>query len=690
MLTAREEFFAGITPATATIGVGIELLSNDANPPTQTVYNPTTLPLSTSNGKSYTNGVHTSLNGSATNHTTQLVIKTNGHTINKSNDSNDDEINPFSNLPCREPVDLEFKNLSLTVNLGFRKGKKEILHNVCGKFLGSQLIAIMGPSGAGKSTLLDALSGFKTTGVDGSILLNGRRRDLPSFRRMSCYITQDDRLHPLLTVHENMHIAADLKLGPNVSYEEKEERIEDILVLLGLKDHDLTLTKCLSGGQKKRLSIAMELINNPTIMFLDEPTTGLDSSSCTKVLELCKKLAQQGRTVICTVHQPTAKLFQIFDQVYVLAAGNCIYQGSPHQMVPFLQAVGLPCQVYHNPADYIIELASGEYGQDKLTTLKSATGNGKCLSWFESPDKILTSEELMRKHRIPKKSKKRSLEDTSYMNQLSVLLHRGYIKSKRDTTMTHLRIGVNIFVALMLSALYYNSGKEGSRVIDNYNLLFAILIHHSTSSMMLTVLTFPMEMTILLKEHFNRWYSLKAYYTAVTLIDLPISICASFLFTSIIYYFSHQPMEWPRFWMFFAISTLTVLAGQSFGLIVGSWFDVVNGTFLAPVLNIPMMMFAGFGVTLRDLPSYLKWGSHISYLRYALEGFVGGVYGENRGVLECEEAPYCHYRYPKKFLEEIAMRGDQFWFDIIALCVTIAIFRLISYVVLKAKIKSVK
>jgi len=119
------------------------------------------------------------------------------------------------------------------------------LHNVCGKFPGSQLIAIMGPSGAGKSTLLDALSGFKTTGVDGSILLNGRRRDLreyikeshlfgdwfnddsstASFRRMSCYITQDDRLQPLLTVNENMHIAADLKLGQTVSYEEKESRV---------------------------------------------------------------------------------------------------------------------------------------------------------------------------------------------------------------------------------------------------------------------------------------------------------------------------------------------------------------------------------------------------------------------------------------------------------------------------------
>uniref|UniRef100_A0A1A9VS73 ABC-2 type transporter transmembrane domain-containing protein n=1 Tax=Glossina austeni TaxID=7395 RepID=A0A1A9VS73_GLOAU len=119
-----------------------------------------------------------------------------------------------------------------------------------------------------------------------------------------------------------------------------------------------------------------------------------------------------------------------------------------------------------------------------------------------------------------------------------------------------------------------------------------------------------------------------------------------------------------------------------------------NGTFLSPVLNIPMMMFAGFGVTLRELPSYLKWGSHISYLRYALEGLVGGVYGGNRGALECEEAPYCLYRsvrkYPKKFLEEIATRGDQFFFDVRALCVTNAIFRVISYVVLKAEIKSVQ
>ncbi|XP_026844933.1 ATP-binding cassette sub-family G member 4 [Drosophila persimilis] len=696
MPTAREQFFnAG--DGVAGIGLGIEIGEADSG----RVYNATTVPMTSAsswrNGQTSTATSTTFSSAPTSAPSPPQVAYSNGAAAIKQpplESVAEEEVHfdsdALNNLPAREPVDIEFKELSLTVNLGFNRGSKEILHNVCGKFPGSQLIAIMGPSGAGKSTLLDALSGFKTTGVDGSILLNGRRRDLPSFRRMSCYITQDDRLQPLLTVNENMHIAADLKLGHTVSYEEKESRIEDILLLLGLYDHDQTLTLRLSGGQKKRLSIAMELINNPTVMFLDEPTTGLDSSSCTKVLELLKKLTTQGRTIICTIHQPTAKLFQIFDQVYVLSAGNCVYQGGTEKLVPFLHAVDLPCPMYHNPADYIIELACGEYGYDKIDTLKSATENGSCLTWFNNPSAVLRSEALMRKYPIPKRTKSDSLEDTSYANQCSVLLRRGYIKARRDTTMTHLRIGVNIAVALLFGAMYDHTGREGSRVLDNYNLLFAILMHHSMTTMMLTVLTFPIEMSILIKEHFNRWYSMKAYYTAMTLVDLPISIISCFLFTSIVYLWSYQPMEWVRFWMFFAISLLTVFVGHSFGLMIGAWFDVVNGTFLAPVLTIPMMMFAGFGVTLRDLPSYLRWGSHISYLRYGLEGFISAIYGLDRGVLACNEAPYCHYRYPKKFLEEITMSGDQFWNDVIALSAMILIFRFFSYIVLKAKIKSIR
>lgn len=103
-------------------------------------------------------------------------------------------------------------------------------------------------------------------------------------------------------------------------------------------------------------------------------------------------------------------------------------------------------------------------------------------------------------------------------------------------------------------------------------------------------------------------------------------------------------MELFRFAMFFTISLLIVFVAQSLGLIIGAWFDVVNGTFIGPTMSVPMMMFAGFGVTLRDLPSYLKWGSNISYLRFGLEGYVGAIYGENRATLDCELKDYCHYK----------------------------------------------
>ncbi|XP_037051384.1 ATP-binding cassette sub-family G member 1 isoform X2 [Bradysia coprophila] len=662
----------------------------------------------------------------------------------------------LSHLPRRPAVDLAFHDLTYSVREGRRGHEKDILKKVSGHFRSGELTAIMGPSGAGKSTLLNILTGYKTANIkDGIIKMNGKERNLSQFRKLSAYIMQDNQLHGNLTVEEAMTVATNLKLSTKVDKAAKNDVIKEILDTLGLQEHRRTLTRNLSGGQKKRLSIALELVNNPPIMFFDEPTSGLDSSTCFQCINLLKFLARGGRTIICTIHQPSARLFEMFDQLYTLSDGQCVYQGSTRQLVPFLSTLNLECPSYHNPASYVIEVACGEHG-DHTKKLMNAIENGrKDIRTEEDFNGIKPRNDIARIHNtnlvsknfdkndvnnvpikfadstetpngngilngtmvndiakdsmnasvtIPVEAEKdmdgvtsallgddglRSPEryPTSQFHQFWTVLKRTLLFSRRDWTLMYLRLFAHILVGFLIGALYYDIGNDGAKVLSNLGFLFFNMLFLMYTSMTITILSFPLEMPVLLKENFNRWYSLRSYYLAITVSDIPFQAVFCVLYVSIVYYFTSQPYELCRYAMFLGACLLISFVAQSVGLVVGAAMNVQNGVFLAPVMSVPFLLFSGFFVSFDAIPIYLRWITYLSYIRYGFEGTALATYSFGREKLKCHQV-YCHFKSPETTLEELDMLDANFTLDIIALIVIFVVLRVAAYLFLSWKLRS--
>jgi len=647
----------------------------------------------------------------------------------------------LTHLPKRPPVDIAFSDLTYSVAEGSKKTNKVILKSVSGRLKSGELTAIMGPSGAGKSTLLNILTGYKTSGMEGSITINGHERDLSQFAKLSAYIMQDNQLHGNLTVEEAMNVAAALKLG-KTDKEQKELVKSEILDTLGLSEHKKTMTSNLSGGQKKRLSIALELVNNPPIMFFDEPTSGLDSSSCFQCISLLKCLAQEGRTIICTIHQPSARLFEMFNHLYTLAEGQCVYQGSTKELISFMNNIGLTCPNYHNPASFIIEVACGEYG-DYVKTLVKAIQNGKCdvqegkpLPEVEKLNNANVDDKLNKEKNveannggtsllqyahddISKSSNNQPTRDavitmdmkevekpsvtstlltnalpskqqrygTSELNQFWIVLKRTLLFSRRDWTLMWLRLFAHILVGFLIGALYYDIGNDGAKVLSNLGFLFFNMLFLMYTSMTITILSFPLEMPVLIKENFNRWYSLRSYYMAITVSDIPFQTVFCIIYVSIVYYLTSQPYEVARFSMFLAACLLISFVAQSVGLVVGAAMNVQNGVFLAPVMSVPFLLFSGFFVSFDAIPIYLRWITYLSYIRYGFEGTALATYSFGREKLKCHQV-YCHFKSPITTLEELDMVDASYTLDIVALVVIFIVLRVSAYLFLRWKLMS--
>ena len=280
-----------------------------------------------------------------------------------------------------DPVNVHVKNLNVDIDVSpsglsaftasFTRKKstqepevKAILRKVNAYMPAGSLTAIIGSSGSGKTSVLNTLSKRVVGGrlrTTGDITYNGRCQ-LSSIR--SAYVMQQDVLLPTLTVRETLRYAAELRLPPPTTTEERETVVQNVILELGLKECADTrignnVHKGCSGGEKRRTSLAVQMLSNPSVLFCDEVTTGLDAATAFQLVVTLKSLAVKGqRTIICSIHQPRSEIWQLFDHVLLLAKGSPLYSGRSMGCLPYFEHFGYILPPFVNPAEFLIDLAA--------------------------------------------------------------------------------------------------------------------------------------------------------------------------------------------------------------------------------------------------------------------------------------------------------------------------------------------
>jgi|GEM_PF-3370854 len=283
--------------------------------------------------------------------------------------SEEDEIE--EELPVPPLVLCSFREVKYRVPLG-EGNEKHILSGINAYFTPGTLTAVMGPSGCGKSTLLDILAGQKSFGtISGDIRINGASRtDL--FRRATAYVQQFDVLYPNLTPKETLYFVSELRLDGKISSKMKYKIVLKALEDLGIEHvADTRIGNGesgggLSGGQKRRVTVGIELVTGPGLLFLDEPTSGLDAFGSLELAKVLRKLADDGRTIACTIHQPRADIFSLFDKLLLIKFGRTMYFGDINGIFPYFESLGVKVDYSVNPADFIVDLTRDLSPEEKV------------------------------------------------------------------------------------------------------------------------------------------------------------------------------------------------------------------------------------------------------------------------------------------------------------------------------------
>ncbi|CAH0714590.1 unnamed protein product, partial [Brenthis ino] len=468
--------------------------------------------------------------------------------------------------------------------------------------------------------------------------------------------------------------------------------VEEILRTIGLWNHRETMSQNLSGGQSKRLSVALELVNNPPIIFLDEPTTGLDVVSIRQLVVLLRLLSRQGRTIICTIHQPSASLFSLFDRVYVLARGLCCYQGAAPLLVPFLAEIGHVCPKTHNPADFVLETLHGN--TEASAQMSELCQNGKLCRKLDrmtlkgGRKPVLHSDDSIQRifvEHVAKEQLQKMEFPTTFLTQFIILIKRMFLQMRRNKLSLWIQLLHHVSAAVLLGGIFFLIGNDGNVPIVNFKFCLSCVVFFMYTYVMIPVLLFPMEIRMLRREYFNRWYSLKAYYAALTLSSMPLMMCLGTLFIIICYLMSGQLLEMDRFILFAISGLLTAICSEGLGLLVGTTFNVTNGSIVGPATVAPLLALCCYGVGFGPfIEAIMRFLMSISYLRYGLTGFCLALY-DKRPLMECN-TDFCLYADTNLLLRDVGMANEKYGIQIVGLIIFTMLHRGAAYFALRYRL----
>ena len=484
-------------------------------------------------------------------------------------------------------VDIGLNNFALELDkrssLGRRLPTKTILEPVTASFQAGVLNVIMGPSGSGKTSLLNAMAlRLRNTAgtryrTAGTMTFNGAIPSGSVIRSVCSYVCQDDdALLPSLTVRETLKFSARLRLPSFMTTAQKEQRAEDVLLKLGLKDCAENLIgsdmiKGISGGEKRRVSIAVQILTDPRMLLLDEPTSGLDAFTASSIMEVLQGLAHEGRTVILTIHQSRSDLFQQFGTVLLLARGGSpVYAGNGAGMLPHFEALGHLCPTTTNPADFALDLITVDLQQSdreettrsKVRSLIDSWSNGDFVASM-GPSEISTPAELGSLVRKP----------STFFSAYPILVERAFINIRRQPPIIIARImqvlGLGIILTLFFAPLKndYFSVQNRLGFIQEFCALYFV-------GMLQNVAVYPNEKDVFYRENDDGTYGVEAFFAQYFTLEIPFEIISCLLFAVFADLGAGLPRTARMFFVCFFNCFCIVSCGESLGIMVniGSLF----------------------------------------------------------------------------------------------------------------------